>query len=137
MLFSWNETSEKLGLLHSLRKQVLFTAFKKVSHYNVARTDTIKDLGVHFGSKPHFHIHADYIFSQSLRMLGLIRAITSSFYNLDWILMLYLTIVRQRECVSVIWNSITFAGVKNLERIQRKCENRFFPSWPCHLGGFS
>jgi len=33
--------------------------------------DTIKDPGVQLDSKLHFHVHADYIISQSVRMLGL------------------------------------------------------------------
>jgi hypothetical protein len=46
-------------------------------------------------------------------------------------LILYLTLVRlDLECASTVWNSITYADAKKLERVQRKfvalCQNRLF-----------
>jgi hypothetical protein len=96
----------------------------------VARSQCVKDLGVLLDCKLYFHQHINYIFSQSLKMLGLIRYITSSFSTLDSLLGLYSTLVRSKiEYASVVWNSITSTDSAKLERIQRKfvalCYTRF------------
>jgi hypothetical protein len=87
-------------------------------------------LGVLIGSKLYFHSDVDYIFSQYIKLLGLIRNITFSFSTLDSLLILYFSLVRPKlEYASVVWNSITSTDAKKLERIQRKfvalCYNRF------------
>jgi hypothetical protein len=121
----------------SKARVIAFTRKTNVLYYNykicdssITRTDTIKDLGVQLDSKLHFHAHFDYIFSQSVRTLGLIRTVTYSFSTLDSLLILYLTLVRPKlEYASNVWNSITATDAKKLERIQRKfvalCQNRF------------
>jgi hypothetical protein len=66
-----------------------------------ARSQCVKDLGVLLDCKLYFHQHVNYIFSQSLKMLGLIRYITSSFSTLDSLL-----VVRSKiKYASVVWNS--------------------------------
>jgi hypothetical protein len=60
----------------------------------ITRTDCIKDLGVFIDSKLYFHSHVDYIFSQSIKLLGLIHNITFSFSTLDSLLILYFLLVR-------------------------------------------
>ena len=54
---------------------------------------TIKDGGVQLVWKLHFHAHLDYIFSQYVRMLGLIQTITSSISTLVNLLIFYITLV--------------------------------------------
>jgi hypothetical protein len=95
-----------------------------------ARSQCVKNLGVLLDCKLYFHQNINYIFSQSLKMLGLIRYITSSFFTLDSLLVLYSTLVRSKtEYASVAWNSITITDSSKLERIQRKfvalCYTRF------------
>jgi hypothetical protein len=64
-----------------------------------------KDTGVQLDSKLHFHAHADYLFSPSLRNLGLIRLLTYSFSTLECLLLLYSTLVRPKlQYASVVWN---------------------------------
>jgi hypothetical protein len=49
----------------------------------ITRTSTIKDLGVFFDSKLYFHSHVDFIFSECIKLLGLIRSIAFTFSSLD------------------------------------------------------
>ena len=103
----------------------------KIHDSVITRTDIIKDHGVLLDSKLHFHAHVDYIFSQSLRTLGLIRTLTYIFSTLDCLLLLHSTLVRPKlEYASVVWNWVTSTDARKLERIQRKfaalCQNRFF-----------
>jgi len=53
---------------------------------SVIRTDAIIDLEFKLDSKPYFHPNVDYIFSHSVRMLGLIS--TGSFSASDTLLAL-------------------------------------------------
>jgi len=46
-------------------------------------SDDIKVLGIEIDSKLPFHAHEDYIFSQSVSMLGLISTIIYSFFSLS------------------------------------------------------
>jgi hypothetical protein len=43
------------------------------------KTECVKHLGVMLDSKFHFHRHVDYLNSQALKLLGLIRFITHNF----------------------------------------------------------
>jgi hypothetical protein len=108
----------------------LYYAYK-IFGSSITRTDTIKDTGAQLDSKIYFHTHVDYVFSQSVRMLGLIRTIAYSFSTLDSSFILYITLVRSKlECACTVWNSITSTDAKKLESIQRKfvaiCQHRFF-----------
>ena len=77
--------------------------------------------GVQLDSKLHFQAHVDYIISQSLRTLGLIRVLTYSISALDCLLLLFSTLVRPKlEYASVVWNSVTSTDARKQERIQRK-----------------
>jgi hypothetical protein len=57
----------------------------------VTRSQCVKHLGVLLDSKLYFHQHIDHILSQGLKMLGLIRYITSSFSILESLLFLQFT----------------------------------------------
>ena len=75
---------------------------------DITRTDCIKDMGVFIFSKLYFLSYVDYIFSQSIKVLGLIRNITFSFSTFDHLLILYFSLVRPKLVyASVVWNSIT------------------------------
>jgi hypothetical protein len=62
----------------------------------ITRTSSIKDLGVFFDSKLHFHNHVHYVFSDCIKLLSLIRFITYSFSALECLYVLYFTLVRPR-----------------------------------------
>jgi hypothetical protein len=44
-----------------------------ISDALILRSDCIRDLGVMLDSKLYFHCHVDFVYSQALRTLGLIR----------------------------------------------------------------
>jgi hypothetical protein len=86
----------------------------------------------------YYYYYILFIFSQSLKMLGLIRYITSSFSTLDSLLVLYSTPLRSKtEYASVVWNSITVTDSSKLKRIQRKfvalCYTRFLVAYVTKL----
>jgi hypothetical protein len=65
-----------------------------VSGISILRTDCMKDLGVMLDSKLYFHSHVDYVHSQGLRILGLVRYIAYNFSSLDSLVVLYNALVR-------------------------------------------
>ena len=74
------------------RKTNLLNYNYMLSRTNITRTDCIKDLEMVLDSKLLFHRHVDYTFSKSLKTLGLIRMLTSSFSTIDSLLLLYVTL---------------------------------------------
>jgi hypothetical protein len=125
----------KTTVISFSRKMNLCLFDYKLCESLITWTECIKDLGVQIDSELHFHHHVDYIFSQAVRLLGLIRTVTSSFSSLQSLLMLYYTLVRPKlEYASVVWNSITCCDASKLQRIQWKfaslCHHRFFSHLP-------
>jgi hypothetical protein len=115
------------GMKLNLSKTTIISFTRKTNNINfnynlcnspVARSQCVKDLGVLLGCKLYFHQHINYIFSQCLKKLGLIRYITFSFSTLNSLLALYSTLVRSKiEYASVVWNSISSIDSAELERI--------------------
>jgi hypothetical protein len=121
----------KTRVMTYTRKTNFLSHEYKLCHAAITRTSFIKDLGVYFDSKLHFHDHVDSIFSECIKLLGLIRSMTYGFSSLECLCTLYITLVRSRlEYASVVWNSITSTDANKLERIQQKfasvCVYRFF-----------
>jgi hypothetical protein len=72
----------------------------------ILRAECIKDLGVMVNSKLYFHCHVDFVYSQALGTLGLIRFITYNFSSLDSLVILYIALIRSKlEYASVVWNN--------------------------------
>jgi hypothetical protein len=82
--------SLKSRIIAFTRKTNVLYYVYKICESSITCTDSIKNLGVGptFDSTLHFHAHVDYIFSQSIRMLGSIRNITYLLSTLDSLLML-------------------------------------------------
>jgi hypothetical protein len=88
----------------STKTNVLFYDYK-LCHSSITRTDFIKDLGVFIDAKLNFHDHVNYIFTQCIKLLGLVRSITFNFSSVECMLRLYTTLVRSKlEYASVVWN---------------------------------
>jgi hypothetical protein len=68
----------------------------RIGHSVIARTSSIKDLGIFFVSKLYFHNYVDFRFSKCIKLLGLIRCIAFSFSSLDFLFVLYTALVRPR-----------------------------------------
>jgi hypothetical protein len=56
-----------------------------VSNEIILRSDCIKYFDVILDSKLYFHRHVDFVYSQALRTLGLIRYVTYNFSSLGCI----------------------------------------------------
>jgi hypothetical protein len=82
-------------------------------------------------SKLYFHCHVDFVYSQALRTLGLIRFITYNLSSLDSLIVLYNALIRPKlEYASVVWNNLTKTDSNKIENIQRYfahlCYYRYF-----------
>ena len=99
----------------------------------LTHTNSTKDAGVKLDSKLHFLAHVGYIFSQSVKVLGLMRTMTCSFPTLDIWLILYVSLIRLKlECATGIRNCVMSTDYWQLERPQRKfrslCQDHLFTS---------
>jgi len=61
----------------------------KLCESSITCTNCIRNLGALMDTKLHFHQQVDNIFSQTIRLLGLIQTVTFSFLSLHNLLMLY------------------------------------------------
>jgi hypothetical protein len=78
----------------SFRRKTNWHGFDyKLCESSIRCTDCIRDLGALMDTKLHFHEQVDNIFSQSIRLLGLIQTVTFSFLSLHNLLMLYCSLV--------------------------------------------
>jgi hypothetical protein len=105
----------------------------QLCHATITRTSRIKNLGVSFDSKSNSHNHVDFVFSECINLLGLIRSIIFRYSSLNCLYVLNFTLVRSKlEYASVVWNPLTSTDANKHERIQQKfmsvCFYRFPPS---------
>jgi hypothetical protein len=125
----------KTRVISFSRKTKLLLFYYKLCESWTTRTECMKDLGVLIDSKFHLHNHVDYIFSEAIRFLDLIRSVTFSFSSLQSLLILYCILVKPKlDCASVASNSITATDASKLEHIQRTFISlryrRFFSNLP-------
>jgi hypothetical protein len=62
----------KTRVVSYTRKANFFSYNYQLCHATITHTSSIKDLGVFFESKLHYHSHVDYVFSECIKLLGLI-----------------------------------------------------------------
>jgi hypothetical protein len=66
--------------------------------------------------------HVDFVHSQALRTLGLIRYVTYNFSSLDCLVVLYNSLIRSKlEYASVVWNNLSLTDSNKVENIQKIC----------------
>jgi hypothetical protein len=80
----------KRVLCHTKKTNLLSYEYQ-LCHVSITRTSGIKDLGVFFDSKLHFHKHVDYVFCDCIKLLGLMRSITYRFSS--WSVCIYYTLL--------------------------------------------
>jgi hypothetical protein len=66
----------KMRVVSYTRKTIFFSYNYQLCRATITHTSSIKDLGVFFDSKLHFHNHVSYVFSECIKLIGLIRSIT-------------------------------------------------------------
>jgi hypothetical protein len=66
----------KTRVISTSRKTNTFIYDYKFCQSSVTRTDSIKGLGVFIDSNLRFHNHVDYLFSECIKLLGLVRTFT-------------------------------------------------------------
>ncbi|PNF28281.1 hypothetical protein B7P43_G05705 [Cryptotermes secundus] len=60
----------KTRIVSYTRKTNFLSYEYQLCHAIITRTSSIKDLGVFFDSKLHFHTHVNYIFRRRVKRLG-------------------------------------------------------------------
>jgi hypothetical protein len=70
----------KMRVMSYSSKTNVFRYDYRLGRSVIAGTSYIKDLGVFFDSKLHFHNHVDFLFSKYIKLLCLILSITFSFF---------------------------------------------------------
>jgi hypothetical protein len=101
--------------VNSFRKTYMLTFNYILCNSCILPTNCIKGLCVFLNSKLYFHVHADYLFSHTIKALGLIRRKTFSSPSLDTLLMLHIsTFTMKLEHASVVCNSHTNADFGKL-----------------------
>jgi hypothetical protein len=125
----------KTRVLSVIHKKNFLSYNYQICCTTITCTSSIKDRGVFFDFKLHFHNHVDNVFFECIKLLGLIHHITYRFYSLECLYVLYFTLVRSKlEYAPEVSNSIMSTDANKLERIQQKftsiCFYRFFPYVP-------
>jgi hypothetical protein len=77
-------------VIYFCRKTNTLIFHSKLCHSSITHTDSIKDLDVFIDSKLHFHNHVDYIFSQCIKLLGLVQTITLPLFSLGSLYICYI-----------------------------------------------
>jgi hypothetical protein len=108
LLLQYYENIAKTRVVSYSRKTNVLSYEYLLCHAAITRTSSIKDLSVFYDLKLYFHNYVDFILSECIELLGLIRSITFRFSSLECLYVLYFTLVRSKlEYASVVWNSIT------------------------------
>jgi hypothetical protein len=71
-------------------------------------------------SKLRFHCHANFVYSQALRTLGLVRYVTYNFSSSNCLVILHNALIRSKlEYASAVWDNLTLTYLNTIENIQK------------------
>lgn len=89
IFWNWNWTT---NVTNSLRQVNILSCTRKFYIYSTSRTDFITDLGIFIDSVLHIGHYIDYVFSSSIKLLGLDFSITFSFSRICCVVLLLSTL---------------------------------------------
>jgi hypothetical protein len=119
----------KITIIYFSRKTSSIYFNYKLCNNLVTCSQFVKDVGVLLDCKLYFHQYIDCILSKGLKMLGLIRYITSSFSTIESLLVLYSSLVRSKlEYASVIWNLSLLMILPNLKEFKKDLQRYVTPN---------
>lgn len=111
----------KCSVVTFTRKRDNLTANYTFGGLTIARTERIRDLGIHHDSKLLFDAHVDAIVKKASKSLGFIMRLSKCFTEAKTLKILYCTFVRNNlEYASQIWNPRYFKYVDRIENIQKR-----------------
>jgi hypothetical protein len=118
---------------YSKKTNVLSYEYQRC-HTTSTRTGSVKDLDVFFDPKLHFQTNVDFLLSDCMKLLDIIRSITFRFSSLDCLYVLYFMLARSKlEFASVVSNAITSTAANKLERNQKKFTSIGFYRFSPHV----
>lgn len=92
----------------------------KINNELIARTCTMKDLGVTFDQKLTFHDHVTALAKESYRRLGFVLRNASDFKNKNVICLIFGALVRSKlEASACVWNPHESTYTLLLEKVQK------------------
>jgi hypothetical protein len=125
--------AETCVVSYSKKTNVLSYEYQRC-HTTSSSTGSIKDQGIFFDPKLHFQTNVDFLFSDWMKFLDIIRSITLRFSSLDCLYVLYFMLARSKlEFASVVSNVITSTAANNLERNQQKFASIGFYRFSPHI----
>lgn len=103
------------------RKVTVINYDYHINSETLTRTDSIKDLGIHFDSELSFSSHIELTVKSSMKMLGFVLRLGQDFQDNVVLINLYFAYVRSKlEYCSLVWNPIYACYIDSLESVQRK-----------------
>jgi hypothetical protein len=104
----WDNITKTHAISYSRKTNILGYEYH-LWHAHITNSSSIKGLGAFVNSKLYFHNHVDFLFSECIKLLGLIRSITFRFSSLDCFYALYFMLVRFQ--VEICLGSLEFYHV--------------------------
>jgi hypothetical protein len=104
----------------SFTKQTVALLFNySINGTTLSRSNSVRDLGVVFGSRLSFTNHIESIVNSSFKSLGFVLRNGREFSDVDKLQLLYFTYVRSRlEYASIVWSPMYSIHISSLERVQ-------------------
>lgn len=110
----------KCNVIAFTRSRTPILSDYSIGLHKLSSVNTIKDLGVVMDSKANFNEHIAITTSKAFSLLGFLRRVTKSFYDVYALKTLYCAIVRSvLEYAVQVWAPYHQVQVHRIERVQR------------------